>query len=388
MEIRSFGEKKPHWEDDTQDVLQEETFSEYFKILEDPRQASKTAHDLLEIIFIAVCAYICGANSWTGIYEFSKAKEDWLKKVLNLSNGLPSRITYWRVFSAIDAEAFQKSFFNWVKGSFGEYKGAIAIDGKELRGFHDNEGYPLNIVSAWATEKGLLLGQVQTDVKSNEITAIPQLLDMLNIKDCVISIDAMGCQKEIAKKIINKNGDYILALKGNQGTLREDVELFFSEEKNNWKTLPYEQVRSIEKGHGRIETREVYVIRDIDWLEQKKEWSNLSAIIMVKSQREIKDKKNIEKRFYITSSKAQIENIAKLIRGHWGIENGLHWTLDVGFREDRQVARNRNLARNLAMLRRISFNHLKQEKNSGLSMENKRFKAAMNTKYLERVLKL
>lgn len=388
MEIRAFGEKKPIWEDDIEDVLKVETFSEYFQLIEDPRQASKTKYKFIDAIFVAVCAYICGANSWTGIFEFSKARKEWLRKIIDLEI-LPSRVTYWRIFSALDPDVFQKCFFDWVKGVFGWEQEGIAIDGKELRGFHDNNNNPLNIVSAWATERGLLLGQVETNEKSNEITAIPCLLDMLDVKGSIVSIDAMGCQKGIAKKIIQKKGDYLLALKGNQGTLKNDIELFFNDaEKTHWKNIQYEQVRSIEKGHGRIETRKVFVVREVNWLDQKHEWQNLSAIVMVKSEREKKEKPTKETRFYITSSTLEIEKIAMYIRHHWGIENGLHWSLDVGFREDRQVARNRTLARNIALLRRIAFNHLKQEFASKLSIENKRFKAAIDINYLEEVLKL
>lgn len=384
--IRAFGEKKPDWEDDIEEIRLVETFTEFFQLIADPRQAAKTQYRLMDILFIAVCAYICGANSWTGILEFSKARKAWLEEVIELE-ALPSRITYWRVFSALDPDAFQNCFFAWIKGAFGWEKGSIALDGKELRGFHDKDGNPLTMVSAWATDRGLLLGQVPTDSKSNEITAIPMLLDMLAIKDCVVSIDAIGCQTEIARKIIDKEGDYLFSLKGNQGTLKEDVELFFQgAEKSGWKDIPYEQVRSLEKGHGRIETREVYIVRDIDWLEQKVKWPNLAAIIMVKASRERKGKTSEETRFYITSSSLEIEKLAAHIRGHWGIENGLHWSLDVGFREDRQVARNRVLARNLAVLRRVAFNHLKQEPASKLSIENKRFRAAIDLEYLEHVL--
>lgn len=376
------------WVDDSARVISS-SFIEYFAMLEDARASKKTSHPLLEIIFTTVCAYICGANSWEGVLEFARARESWLKKYITLENGIPSLATYWRTFVHLEPCAFEQCFRNWVHTLSGDTR-HIAIDGKVLRGVHDKENpdSQLVLVSAWATDKGLLLGQVKTDVKSNEITAIPRLLDMICVKDCLISIDAAGCQTKIAEKISRLGGEYLLALKGNQGTLRSDVEAFFQDAlSSNWEHLDFERCESVEKGHGRIDTRTVYLVKDMADCIDSEQWPEIQSVIMVNSRRRIKDKESEESRYYITSSRMGVTEAALAIRRHWAIENGLHWSLDVGFREDRQVAQKMNLAENLAVLRRIAFTLLKQEK-SALSLENKRMKAAMSEDYLDQVLGL
>jgi predicted transposase YbfD/YdcC len=376
------------WVDDSREAISK-GFLEYFSMLEDPRMINKTDHRLLEIVFISVCAYICGFNSWEGVFEFAQARELWLKKYIELKNGIPSRVTYWRTFAHLNPHAFSSCFRNWIYTLLGETK-HIAIDGKALRGVHDpgNPDLSLILVSAWATDKSLLLGQIKTDVKSNEITAIPRLLDIICVKNCLISIDAIGCQTEIAKKIIGLEGDYLLALKGNQGMLRTDIETYFQGAlESNWEYIDYESCESVEKGHGRIDTRKVYLVRNMHECIDTEKWPQLSSVVMVISSRLIKGKEATETRYYITSSPMGVTEIALAIRKHWAIENVLHWSLDVGFREDRQVAQKMNLAENLATLRRIAFTHLKKESGS-LSIENKRIKAAMSTDYLERVLGL
>lgn len=379
-------DKKAIWVDDSKEILSY-GFLEHFRALQDPRLLARTSHNLFEVIFIAVCGYICGANSWAGIHEFALERERWLRQWLELKNGLPSCVTYWRVLSQLNPSAFQACFRSWADSLLGENK-HIAIDGKQLRGVHDpnNSKASLILVSAWATECSLLLGQVKTDVKSNEITAIPKLLEMVCVKNCLVSIDAIGCQVEIAKKITGLGGDYLLALKGNQGTLEKDVALYFDDAlKSDWKGINYEGTSSTEKGHGRIEERKAFLIKKINWLTQRSSWSKIKGIILITSARTIKGKTTEEKRYFITSASLNIEELALAVRRHWGIENGLHWCLDVGFREDRQVAQKTNLAENLAVLRRIAFNYLRQEK-SNLSIENKRLKAAMSTTYLEHIL--
>lgn len=377
------------WIDDSQDAISI-GFIEYFKLLETPISANKTSHGLLEIIFMSVCAYICGANSWDGVYEFAKTREAWLRKFIPLVNGIPSRVTYWRVFSHLEPSIFQKCFQEWSGSLLGATK-HIAIDGKALRGVYDpaDSKVSLILVSAWATDHGLLLGQVKTDIKSNEITAIPKLLDMIHVKDCLISIDAIGCQTDIAKKIVELEGDYLFSLKGNQGTLKNDVEHFFNDLIGmKWEGFDYEYIESLEKGHGRIDSRKVYLVKADE--EMQKKWKKIRSLVLVISSRTVKGKETIEHRYYITSSNMRVDEIALAIRRHWGIENGLHWSLDVGFREDRQVAQRGNLAENLSVLRRIAFNHLSQIKQEGrqLSVENKRLKAAMSTDFLEEILKI
>jgi len=376
------------WLDDSPKVISS-SFIEYFAMLKDARLPTKTSHSLLEIIFTTVCAYICGANSWEGVLEFARARESWLRKYISLENGIPSLATFWRTFAHLEPSSFEQCFCNWVHTLLGNTR-HIAIDGKTLQGVHDRENPDahLVLVSAWATDKGLLLGQVKTDVKSNEITAIPRLLDMIRIKDCLVSIDAAGCQTKLAEKISELGGEYLLALKGNQGTLRSDVETFFQDAvSNNWEHLDFERCESVEKGHGRIDTRTVYLVKDMADCIDGTQWPNIQSVIMVNSKRRIKDKESEESRYYISSSCMGVTEAALAIRKHWAIENGLHWSLDVGFREDRQVAQKMNLAENLAVLRRIAFTLLKQEK-STLSLENKRMKAAMSEDYLDQVLGL
>lgn len=358
-------------------------------MLEDPRSAKKTSHPLLEIIFTTVCAYICGANSWEGVWEFAQARESWLSKYITLENGIPSPATYWRIFSHLEPDAFERCFREWAYALLGDTR-HIAIDGKTLRGVHSKE-HPdsqLVLVSAWATDKGLLLGQVKTNAKSNEITAIPRLLDMIHIKNCLVSVDAAGCQTKIAEKISGLGGEYLLALKGNQRNLKTNVKDFFQDAlSNNWECLDFERCESVEKGHGRIDTRTVYLVKDMADCIDNTQWPEIQSVIMVTSKRRIKDKETEESRYYITSSRMGVTEAALAIRRHWAIENGLHWSLDVGFREDRQVAQKVNLAENLAVLRRVAFTLLKQEK-SELSLENKRMKAAMREDYLDQILGL
>ena len=304
-----------------------------------------------------------------------------------LKNGLPSRVTYWRTFSHLDPIAFQKCFQTWSESLLGHTK-HIAIDGKALRGVYDpiDPNVSLILVSAWATDHSLLLGQVKTDVKSNEITAIPKLLDMIRVKDCLISIDAIGCQVDIAKKITDLGGDYLFSLKGNQGTLKNDVEHFFNDMVGlNWEGFNYECIESIEKGHGRIDSRKTYLVEAPTELQVK--WVNIRSLVMIISKRLVKGKETTEIRYYISSSPMKVDEMALAIRKHWGIENGFHWSIDVGFREDRQVALRTNLAENLSIVRRIAFNHLKQV-DTTLSIENKRLKSAMSTDFLEQVLSI
>jgi predicted transposase YbfD/YdcC len=375
------------WNDDSQKAVSI-GFIEYFKLLEDPKQSRKTGHNLFEIIFISVCAYICGANSWDGVFEFAKAREVWLRKYILLENGIPSRVTYWRAFSTLNPHSFQKGFRDWSSSLIG-FTRHIAIDGKSLRGVYDptNPHASLILVSAWATDRGILLGQIKTDVKSNEITAIPKLLDLIQVKGCLISIDAIGCQTDIAKKIFDLGGDYLFSLKGNQGTLKDDVEHFFQDMiALNWQGLDYEYIESIEKGHGRIDSRKVYLVKADE--EMREKWANINSLVLVISGREMKGKESIEYRYYISSSAMKVDEMSLAIRRHWSIENEFHWSIDVGFREDRQVAQMGNLAENLAVLRRIAFNYLNQmdRSNCRLSIENKRLKAAMSTDFLESIL--
>ena len=362
----------------------------HFESLTEPRQSGKVEHKLIDIIIITTCAVICGANNWVEVAEFGKERENWLRKFLELPNGIPSHDTFGRVFSVLSSTEFHNCFVSWIEAVFFITKGqVIAIDGKTLRKSYERASNKaaIHMVSAWATANRVVLGQVKTSEKSNEITTIPELLKLLEIKGCIITIDAMGCQKAIAEQIIAKGGDYIFGLKGNHSNLYEDVKLFFEDAlEEEFKDTPHSYHEDIDAGHGRIETRRVWSVSDLDWLEGKEKWKGLNVIGMVESTREIEDKISTERRFYIGS----IENDAKLlgdsIRAHWGIENTLHWSLDVNFREDYCRVRKGNASENFSVVRHIALGLLQQEKTAKVGIEAKRFKCALNTDYLTKIL--
>ena len=362
----------------------------HFESLPDPRQSGKVEHKLIDIIIITICAVICGANSWVEVAEFGKEREKWLRKFLKLPNGIPSHDTFGRVFSVLSSVEFQKCFSSWIEAIFFVTKGqVIAIDGKTLRKSHDRSSNKsaIHMVSAWATANRVVLGQVKTDEKSNEITAIPELLKLLEVKGCIVTIDAMGCQKSIARQIIDQEGDYVLGLKGNQGNLYEDVKLFFEYASLiEFDDISHSYHEDIDAGHGRIETRRVWTVSDLDWLQGKEQWKGLNVIGMVESTREIDDKRSTERRFYIGSIENNAELLGNSVRAHWGIENSLHWSLDVTFREDDCRVRKGNASENFAVVRHIALGLLQQEKSARTGIKAKRFKCALNTDYLTKVL--
>ena len=363
---------------------------EHFKDIEDPRIERGKLHNLIDIIAIAICAVICGADTWEDIELFGEAKHEWLKQFLELPNGIPSHDTFGRVFSIISPVEFQRSFLNWIKAiSDSIEKEVVAIDGKTSRRSYDkNKGKgAIHMVSAWATANRVVLGQVKTEDKSNEITAIPELLDVLALKDCIVTIDAMGCQKNIAAKIIDKDADYILALKGNQGTLHEDIKLFFQDASDtSFKDIRYDFHKTIDGDHGRIETRHYWIVSDIDWLEGKTDWKELKSIGMVESEREIGDKLTKETRYYISSLPGNAKLFGDAVRKHWGIENSLHWVLDVVFREDECRIRKGYAAENFAVLRHIALNLVREEKSIKRGVKGKRLKAGWDNDYLGKIL--
>lgn len=359
---------------------------EFFRQIPDPRINRNKKHLLIDIVLLSVLAVICGAESWDSIEMFGKSKIDFLRRFLRLPNGIPSHDTINRVFSLLRPDKFEQLFIQWtdslrIKGISNEI---IAIDGKTSRGskdsFHDKS--PIHIVSAWANSNQLVLGQRKIDTKSNEITAIPLLLEMLDIEGCIVTIDAMGTQKEIAKTIIDQKANYILALKGNQGGLKEGVEHLFSRQRaDNENTIT-------EKGHGRIETRHCQVISDLTFLDEKEQWENLNSVIKVNAIRDINGKATTETRLYISSIKDSAENFNSFIRQHWGVENSLHWVLDVTFNEDHQRKRNGMAAQNFALVQKISLNLLKSEESNKVSLKNKRLKAAWDNDFLLKILKI
>lgn len=365
----------------------------YFADLPDPRIERTKLHSLLDILVIAISAVICGAEGWTDIEAFGKSKEAWLKQFLELKNGIPSHDTFSRVFERLETEAFEARFIAWV-ASLGQLNGHIAIDGKTLRHSYDktHRKGALHLVSAWASESRLVLGQVETQEKSNEITAIPQLLEMLALKGCLVTIDAMGCQTEIARQIVEQEGDYLLAVKDNQKYLAEDIKDVFELEfaqKIPFSGIKHDYARTIEKGHGRIEIRECWTISDpafINYLRNHQAWANLQTIVMLKTTRRSQGHESIQNRYYISSLPVDAKVILKASRQHWGIENALHWVLDVVFREDEARMRRGNTAHNFALLRHLALNLLRREKSSQRSIRGKRLKAAWDENYLLKVL--
>lgn len=365
----------------------------HFGDLQDPRVERTKRHELLDIVVIAICAVVCGADGWVAIEEFGKAKHGWLRRFLALPNGIPSHDTFGRVFGKLDPDQFQVCFMNWITAVSEITEGqVIAIDGKTLRRSHDKtlgKG-AIVMVSAWATADHLVLGQVKVDEKSNEITAIPELLRALDISGCIITTDAMGCQKEIASLIVEEEGDYALALKENHGQLYEDVKLLFDDlEASHFSAYRYDMERTVNKGHGRLETRWCWTISDPELLQAlrgTKDWQQLQSVVKVQARRDDGQQVTIEDRYYLSSLDGNPQTLLAATRTHWGIENSLHWVLDIAFREDECRVRKDHSAQNLATLRHIALNLLKQEKTATIGIKNKRLRAGWDEQYLVCVL--
>jgi predicted transposase YbfD/YdcC len=372
-----------------------EQLRERFNTLADPRVERTKLHELLDIITIAICAVICGADDWVEMEQFGNDKREFFDKFLALPNGIPSHDTFGRVFARIDPEQFQLSFLEWVQGlvcaSGGLLKGVIAIDGKTLCGSRDVAGGKgaIQMVSAWAQENRMVLGAVKVDDKSNEITAIPQLLKLFDLTGCIVTIDAMGAQTAIAQAITDTGADYVLSLKGNQGTMHRDVITMFDEATNTrFKGISYQTEQTVEKGHGRIETRRYFLVDDpvyLQYLNPKGAWSNLNGIGMVQSEREEGGVMSRESRYYLCSL-GSVSQFREAARGHWSIENGLHWVLDVAFGEDHNRAHIDHSAHNFAILRHIALNLLKAEKSAKVGVKAKRLKCGWNESYMLKVL--
>ena len=369
------------------------SLAEHFVTLEDPRAEHLTDHKLIDIVMIAVCGVICGAETWTDIELFGQERQDWLGQFLELKNGIPSHDTFGRVFARIDTEQFQKCFISWAQAVFQATKGeVVALDGKTVRRSHDrsNNREAIHVVSAWATANHLVLGQQKVAEKSNEIKALPELLRLLDISGCIITIDAMGARPEIAEQVIEQEADYLLTIKDNQQNLHEDMQLFFElSHQNEFQKVEHTYHRTVNKDHGRIEVRECWAISGEDslrFLRGFEQWRDLTTIAMVTSERQLQDRTTVETRYYISSLPNDAERTLHAARSHWGVENSLHWVLDVAMGEDDSRIRTDNAPANMALLRRIALNLLKKERTLKRGIQGKRLKAAMNPDYLAKVL--
>ncbi len=381
---------------------------EHFGNLTDPRIDRNQDHKLLDIVGLSICGVICGADGWPEIEEFGKSKEPWLRSFLELPNGIPSHDTIGRVFARLLPGEVQQSFQRWIQ-SISERTGGelISIEGKTLRRSYDRnrDKAAIHMVSAWASENHLILGQVKTSEKSNEIMAIPCLLEVLALNGCIVTLDAMGCQTDIAAQIVEQGADYVLALKGNHGTVHEKVSSFFDhlhegeltpdpvvqeeEEPAPQPVVQEEHISTLETvdgDHGRIEIRRYYQVSDVQWLAERSQWKGLQSVGMVEAERHIGETVSVERRYYLSSLGLNVPQFAEAVRGQWSIENSVHWSLDVSFREDDCRIRTGHAPENFAVLRHIALNLLKNDTRCQRGIKTKRLKAGWDNDYLKSLL--
>ena len=356
----------------------------FFSELTDPRVDRTKVHMLEDILFIAIASVICGAESWNDMETFGKAKEEWFRTFLRLPEGIPSHDTFNRVFSALNPDELESSFISWTRSVAKLTDNeVVSIDGKSMRGTREHGSKSIvHMVSAWASKNHIVLGQLRVEEKSNEITAIPKLLDLLVIKGCIVTIDAMDCQKDIVSAVVKKAADYLIAVKGNQGNLQEQME-------ESFRFLPAVSIsEDTDCGHGRVETRRCSVISDLSLIENIEEWKNLRSLIKIETERYDKCRQATlkETRLYISSLEADADLINRSVRSHWGVENSLHWVLDVAFNEDHSRKRAGNAAQNFSLINRIALNLLKNEKSAKVGVRGKRLKAGWDNDYLLKIL--
>jgi predicted transposase YbfD/YdcC len=373
-------------------MLSPSAFQDHFATLTDPRcpAAPNSRHLLMDILIIAVCAVISGAEGWEELEEYGKAHAAWFADCLNLPHGIPGHDTFRRVLSQLDPEELTRCFIAWTN-ALSETSGGdiVSIDGKTLRHSFDRatSTAAIHMVSAWASANRLVLGQLKVEEKSNEITAIPRLLQLLDLQGAVVTLDAMGCQKEIAKTITEQGADYVLALKDNHPTLSEAVTLFLNDARDTgFADIEHSYHETVDGDHGRIETRRYWITSELEWLGAKPSWSNLQSVGMVESRREIGDTVQIDTRYFLTSLPAQGVRFAQAVQQHWGIENSLHWVLDVSFDEDACRIRKDKGAQTFAVLRHIAFNLLRREPHHKRGIKARRKRAGWDHDYLVQVL--
>jgi predicted transposase YbfD/YdcC len=366
---------------------------DHFAELVDPRIDRTKRHGLLDIVAIALCGVLCGADSWVEIEEFGHAKESWLRRFLALPHGIPSHDTFGRVFAALDPAQFERCFLHWVQALAVETAGqVIAIDGKTLRRSHDRlagQG-PLHLVSAWATTNGVALGQVRVADHANEIVALPTLLQALVLDGAIVTIDAIGCQTAVAQAILDGEADYVLALKANQpATYQAVVDLFTEARATGFADVTHDAAETLDKGHGRLERRRCWAVSDADflaYLDPTGRWPGVRSVVLVEAERRIGAEISREARYYLSSLSGDAARLNAIVRAHWAIENQLHWVLDIAFREDESRVRSGCAAQNLAVLRRLALTLLRQERTTKVGIKAKRLKAGWDETYLLRIL--
>jgi predicted transposase YbfD/YdcC len=372
---------------------------EHFKDLADPRIDRTKDHSLVDILVIAVCTLLCAGESFNDMEDFGKAKEDWFRTFLTLSHGIPSHDTFNRVFAALNPQEFLDCFLRWTQSlRQAVHQEIVALDGKALRRAMNQQEHLKYVVSAWAESNNLVLGQLKVTDKSNEITAVPELLRVLELSGCIVTLDAMGCQKKIAQEIMEADADYVLALKGNQETVHAEVKSFLDatiEEAQRPRpagafiskaaaTLAHFQ--TVEKDHGRLEIRDYYQSDQLAWFADLGKWEGLKSVGVVESTREVKGVKTVERRYYLASLALDVELFARAVRSHWGVENKVHWVMDVCFHEDQSRVRTGHAAENLATLRRLALNLLKKETTKKRGIKGKQLNASWDHPYLLKLL--
>jgi predicted transposase YbfD/YdcC len=375
------------------------SLDKHFANLRDPRVDRTKRHELIDILVIAISCLLCGGQTFYHMAEFGRAKHSWFKTFLRLPHGIPSHDTFNRLLAALDPQQFLECFLQWTQSLRQQIdQEIVAVDGKALRhALNQGEQLPY-IVSAWARENGLVLGQWKVADKSNEITAVPELLRVLELAGCIVTVDAMGCQKRIAREIIEADADYVMALKGNHETVHEEVKSFLTDAVEEQQSPGPEGVQpspgaaslvweeTVEKDHGRLETRRYYQSDHLDWFADRKQWEGLGSVGMVEAIREIKGQRSVERRYYLSSLKPDITTFARAVRGHWSVENQLHWVLDVQMGEDASRARSGHAAENLATLRRLALNLLKKDTTTKRGIKTKQLCAGWDHSYLLRLL--
>ena len=370
-----------------------QSITKHFGTIPDPRTGNAKRHLLMDIIVIAICAAICGADTWVEVELWAKANRKWLRTFLELPHGIPSHDTFGRVFAVLDAKAFRRCFLVWIRAVSKLTHGQlVAIDGKKLRRSHDRTcgKKALIMVSAWASANGVVLGQLKVNAKSNEMKVIPELLKLLDLTGCIVTLDALNCQTKIAAQIKQQNADYILAVKENQGKLHADLkDLFTGCLAENFLQVPHGYHRTVNKGHGRIEIRECWTLSDpeyLDYVRQRQQWRGLRTVALIRSERRVNGKRTTALRYYISCLANNARHLLASVRKHWSIENSLHWVLDIAFREDESRMRKLNSPENFAMVRHIAYVLLKQEQREKVGIKAKRMKAAWDRDYLLQVL--